>query len=96
MRKNYVVSAVISILFFIPQVHAEQLDNRTKKSTINSIINLLSNNYVYPNVAGAMNKHIKKKFAEGRYAEVNDSTAFADVLTEDLRAISKDKHLRVK
>ncbi len=96
MNKNYVVSAVISLSLLITQVNAEELNNLTKKSTVNSITNLLSKNYVYPSVAEKMNSHIQQQLKKGQYAKINDSNAFADQLTEDLQSISKDEHLRIK
>ena len=38
---------------------------------------------------------IQKKLINGEYKNVNDPEIFANILTEDLQDISKDKHLRV-
>jgi hypothetical protein len=96
MNKSYVVSAVISISLFITQVQAKQLNNLTKKNSINSITDLLTKNYIYPSIAEKMNVYIKKQYEEGKYTKINDSNTFAEKLTEDLQSISKDKHLRIK
>jgi len=96
MSKNYVVSAVISFSLLVTQVNAEQLDNLTKKNTIDSITHLLSENYVYPSIAEKMNTFIQVQLKEQRYANIKSSTVFADKLTEDLQSISKDKHLNIR
>lgn len=96
MKKNFVLSLIISLAFFITQVNADQINHLTKKDTISSIANMLSHNYVYPHVAEKMNVYIQKQFEAGRYKKINDSNAFADKLTEDLRAVSRDEHLNVR
>jgi len=65
------------------------------KGTIQSIEKLLSENYVFPEVAKKMSKHIHKQLNKGRYSKIKDGNAFADRLTQDLQSISKDKHLRI-
>ena len=40
--------------------------------------------------------HIKAKLEDGIFNKVSDKKEFADLLTEELQSISKDKHMRVR
>jgi hypothetical protein len=95
MKKSYIVSGLISLSLFIAPANAEGLNKLARKNTIESISNLLADNYVYPKVAEKMNIHIQNQLKKGQYAKFNNANAFADKLTDDLRSISKDEHLAI-
>lgn len=55
----------------------------------------LPEGYVYPDLGGKAGVAIRKKFDDGAYAGLVDTSAFAHRLTEDLQAVTHDKHMRV-
>jgi C-terminal processing protease CtpA/Prc len=72
------------------------VDSATRTSVIEKLISELDENYVFPEIAAKMNADLKKRMASSEYESLNSSREFAKKLTEDLQAISKDKHLRVR
>lgn len=71
------------------------LDPALRKKTIDGIMAALTQYYVHANVAKQMNESIEAHEKAGDYDEMTDGDVFATQLTEDLRAVSHDKHLRV-
>lgn len=72
------------------------LSSDEKKETIANIEQLLNAHYVFPEVATAMGEHLQKQWTAGVFETANDWKAFANALTDELQAVSKDKHLRVR
>ncbi|MEZ4388553.1 MAG: S41 family peptidase [Candidatus Krumholzibacteriia bacterium] len=71
------------------------LDRDTRAAIVDSVTAALDTVYVFPDVATAMVADVRRRFARGEYDDFADPAAFADRLTEDLRTISHDLHLRV-
>lgn len=71
------------------------LSTAEKSEVVDSISNILANSYVFPDVGEKISKHLKDKGSSGAYSEISDPIKFAQILTEDVRAINNDKHLRV-
>ena len=67
-----------------------------KKEVIDSITSILESNYVFPEVAVKMNTLLQENLQNNAYDGVNDPNKFAELLTEDIRSVSKDLHLRVR
>lgn len=61
---------------------------------INAALTALENDYVFPDVAEDMVQAIRANEDRGDYAGL-DGEALAQRLTEDLQAVSEDKHLQV-
>jgi len=84
----------------ISQTVAEnELSNLTSEdqgAIIDSISKAMNEIYVFPDVAGEMEKLIRKKHEDGEYKALATIPEFAQQLTEDLRSISRDKHLSVQ
>ncbi|MCB9301822.1 MAG: S41 family peptidase [Lewinellaceae bacterium] len=74
----------------------EPLTTGEQSLTIDSLIQSLQANYVFPEVAQKMGQHLQQQLKAGAYQQLNNPVAFADKLTEDLQAISHDLHLRVR
>jgi hypothetical protein len=72
------------------------LDDRARREVVESLLTLLSGQYVFPETAAAMDAAVRARFGDGAYDDVTDSDAFADRLTADLQAVSHDRHLRVR
>jgi C-terminal processing protease CtpA/Prc len=73
-----------------------QLDAAARKQIIDSAVQRLNETYVFPEVAQAMEKSVRDRAAKGEYDQITSARAFAEKLTNDLQAVSKDKHLRVR
>jgi len=66
-----------------------------KSLVVDSVSVILKSKYVFPDVAEKMGDLVKSNFHKRIYDKLEDPQEFAQVLTEDLRSIGKDKHLRV-
>jgi hypothetical protein len=73
----------------------EGISNEKKESTINGISDLLNENYVFPEKAAQMGELLRNNLKSGAYEKINELDEFAEMLTDDLQSISKDKHLRI-
>ena len=71
------------------------LDAAKKTDVVDSISKLLVDKYIFLKKAEKMQDHVKTKLKEGKYDGITSVDDFARVLTEDLRSVSKDKHIRV-
>lgn len=68
-------------------------DTRTR--VIETLLQHLHDHYIFPAVADEMDAALHTHLAAGTYDTVTEGTALAEVLTEHLRAVCHDKHLRV-
>jgi retinol-binding protein 3 len=71
------------------------IDQATARDVIDQALKHLEEDYVYPDVATKMAQAIRKGLAEGEYAHLKTGQELAERLTQDLRRVSHDKHLRV-
>jgi len=72
-----------------------KLDASERLLVIDSIVSMLNNNYVYPEVAHKMGELIGKNDQSGAYDDITDPYLFTERITADLRSVSHDKHLRL-
>jgi hypothetical protein len=72
------------------------IDAPARARLVRSLAAELEAAYVFPDSAGAMAKAIRGKLEAGGYDKLDTGQALARRLTEDLRAIAKDKHLAVE
>ncbi len=73
----------------------KELDDKRRKRVVNDIADELIRAYVFEDVGQAMADDIRGRLATGEYDGIQYSYSFAQRLTDDLRAICHDKHLRV-
>ena len=73
-----------------------QVDTKEQKRVIDSVSRLLNDNYIFPDVAKKMADLLQENYKKGTYTSLNSAPTFAQKLTEDLRSVSKDKHLSVR
>ncbi|WP_394747722.1 S41 family peptidase [Spongiimicrobium salis] len=64
-------------------------------TAIDSIGSILASNYIFPETADQMVAKMKKGLQTNSYSTIEDPQKLAQKLTEELQAISHDKHLRV-
>lgn len=99
MKKQIIFLLFILIGFFVfngvAQEAAAKIDAAEKKEVVKNISDILGKNYVFPETAKKMGDHIQKKLKKGQYNRITSPQVFAGQLTTDLRAISKDLHIRV-
>src|SRR6185503_7038212 len=72
------------------------IDTATRTQVIDGILKRLNDSYVFPEVAKKMEQSIRERVGKKEYDQITSAKAFATKLTEDLQAVSKDKHLRVR
>ena len=72
------------------------IDAATRTQVIDSILKRLNESYVFPDVAKKMEQSIREHVAKKDYDQITSAKQFATTLTNDLQAISHDKHLRVR
>lgn len=102
--KNVAIALALFVLF-AGNLHAQQAPNQmpdlpidaaTKTQIITDLTKELNESYVFPDIARKMEDNLKQNLQNKAYEGVSSARAFAQKLTEDLQAISKDKHLRVR
>jgi hypothetical protein len=72
------------------------IDAATKADVINKLSEELVDGYVFADTAAKMSADIRSRLSGKEYDSITSSRAFAEKLTSDLQAISRDKHLRVR
>ncbi|MDQ3712736.1 MAG: S41 family peptidase [Acidobacteriota bacterium] len=101
----YTIAATIGIFVFSNVIIVAQktdappdmtIDAATRAQVIESLSRNLNKSYVFPEVAKKMETDIRRRMKNKEYDTLASAREFAQKLTDDLRAISKDKHLRVR
>jgi hypothetical protein len=67
-----------------------------RERLIENAAKALDNFYVFPDVARKMSAALRSRQRHGAYQGMTDGEIFADQLTDDLLAVSRDKHLAVR
>ena len=109
MNKIVSFMTALALAFFIlcPDIASAQtpnggdqpdlaIDEATKTQVINELLKRLNDSYVFPETAKKMEAAIRDRVSKKEYDQITGSRAFAAKLTEDLRAVSRDKHLGVR
>ena len=72
-----------------------KIDAPTRAKVIDGAVAALNDTYVFPETAKKMEEAVRTHQQKGDYDAISDGDDFAKRLTDDLQAISHDKHLRV-
>jgi retinol-binding protein 3 len=72
------------------------VDAAQKKQAVESLSRLLKENYVFPDVAEKTGEFLQKQLASGAYDKADNAADLAQALTNDLQAVAKDLHLKVR
>lgn len=67
-----------------------------REAVIDVLSRELEAHYVFAEVAQKMSERLGEKAARSDYDTITDAAEFAQILTEDLQQVSRDKHLRVR
>jgi hypothetical protein len=73
-----------------------RLDAAARARVVDGVVAKLEAFYVFPETAQKMAEALREKQERGEYDRIVDGDVFAATLTEDLRAVSGDKHLGVR
>ena len=103
MTKNITrtLALYLLLLSFIQATYSQvnsktvALTKKSKSEIVNSISQLLLDNYVYPDTAKLMSYFILKQLSDGKYNSINDPVKLTDVLNADIRTIIKDGHFQI-
>ena len=71
------------------------IDAATRAQVIDNVLRRLDEGYVFPKKAAEMGQAVRARAKRGAYDRIVSAQAFADTLTQDLRAVSHDRHLEV-
>jgi retinol-binding protein 3 len=72
-----------------------KIDAATRARVIDGAVAALNELYVFPETAKKMEEALRARQKKGEYNAVEDADAFAELLTDHLQQVSRDKHLRV-
>ena len=88
--------AFASIASAQPEQPDLTIDAATRAKVIDTILKRLNDSYVFPETAKKMEQSIKERVEKKEYDQITSAKEFATKLTQDLQAVSNDKHLRVR
>jgi C-terminal processing protease CtpA/Prc len=91
----YIFSNIVIVAKKNP-VNDKTVDAKAQKAVIEELVKDLNENYVFPEVAQKMGDDLMARLKKNEYSQITDAVQFANKLTEDMQAISSDKHLRVR
>lgn len=77
------------------QANSAPLTKEARIAFVENVSKLLNENYVFPDIAGQIEKHLKDRLASGAFDNLTVANEFAAVMTKELQSISHDKHMRV-
>jgi hypothetical protein len=72
------------------------LDAEMRIEVVKRVGQLMVDHYIFKEAAEKMAAKLNTKLDEGKYDKMDDVFEFTQVLTEDLRSVSKDRHIRVR
>ncbi len=78
------------------QENSAPLTKEERIAFVENVSKLLNENYVFPEIAAQIEKHLKGKLAAGAFDSLTVTSEFADTMTKELQSISHDKHMRVR
>ena len=79
----------------IAQKKVELIGEKQKLTIVNKAMELLKENYVFPDRVKAIEKYIKEKINNGGYDSLNGSEEFLESLNKDLEQKGNDHHLDI-
>ena len=85
-----------TIGFAQPEQPDLTIDAATRTQVVDAILKRLNDSYVLPDIAKKMEQSIRERVEKKEYDQIASAKDFAKKLTDDLQAVSKDKHLRVR
>ncbi len=93
--RQLIVLAVLVFLVGLHDARADQLDRAEKQVVVNRVGKLLSERYIFPEKADLAKATIITALETGAYDGITNPSTFATRLTDDLRSVTHDLHMRV-
>ena len=97
MKNNIFV--LFFALFWTIGVTAQEevkVDQTYRAEVIQTLSDLLIENYVYEDVARKTAAHLQDQLAKGQFDALDELPAFAEALTKEVQSVNKDKHMRIR
>src|SRR5215510_10737993 len=88
--------SAMEVCYAQPEQPDLTIDAATRTQVIDGILKRLNDSYVFPDVAKKMEQSIRERVEKKEYDQITSAKEFSKKLTDDLQAVSKDKHLRVR
>ncbi|MBV6652664.1 MAG: S41 family peptidase [Mameliella sp.] len=96
MKTKLIFFTLLSLPFLsFGQEEPAPLTAEERKEVIDSISTILDRSYVFPDIGKQIAEHLRSREGTGAYAAIDSPVELAQILTEDVRAINNDLHLRV-
>jgi hypothetical protein len=92
MKKRLLAVLLVSLVYNISKA---QVTVAQKNEMIDSTIKALNTQYIFPDVAKQVEGFLRKQQQNKAYNTITSGELFAEKLSADLKAVSKDKHLNV-
>ncbi|UCE40785.1 MAG: S41 family peptidase [Candidatus Aminicenantes bacterium] len=91
--------AVISFPVLAQKKEADEkritLDEEMRAKVVERVGQLMRDNYIFKESAEKMAEKLDTQLEERKYNKMDDVFEFSQALTQDLRSVSKDRHIRV-
>jgi hypothetical protein len=87
---------LLAAVALVPALAQERVSPEDQEAVVRSLASTLEERYVFPDVAREMADRLRKNLKAGHYRDLDGPPAFADRLTQDIQAVSHDKHLNVR
>ena len=95
IRTSLLLLLVVPVLWTQP-APATKLSAAQRRTVVESLSEALLARYVFPAVAAAIGPALRTRLEAGAYDALDQPSAFAETLTQDLRTFGKDGHFRVR
>src|SRR5688572_27354703 len=98
--KMFAVAAVMPLLALVYAQNAAKpptaLTPELRKQTVESLASAMKENYVFPELADKVDATLRERLKKGEYDRITTGPELATLLNEQINAICKDAHLRVR
>ncbi len=105
MQHSPTRAAIVCLLLFpaaalgqtpTPQVQEDlSIDKAMRTSVVDAVARYTESNYVFPDRAKEIARAIRRHEKAGDYKDITTGNALAERLTQDLQAVTPDRHLKV-
>ncbi len=93
----FVIGNVVIVVAQQPNTPPDMtIDAATRAQVIESLVKDLNEAYVFPETAKKMEADVRSRMKNKEYDTMTSAREFAQKLTDNLQAVSRDKHIRVR
>jgi C-terminal processing protease CtpA/Prc len=84
------------LISFASVSQKKELSPAFKEVTVKKIVELINDNYVFPEVAKKTGIELENKWKDGEFDTIQSAKSFARTLTTIIQAVNHDKHMRIR